>query len=102
MAEQEQPKRRGPPKHAYVPAPVPLWATMAIKALADGKADADQQQRGLRFIVENLCGTYDWPYRPGADDRETNVALGKQWVGQQIVKEVNINISKLNREDGEQ
>lgn len=100
MPEKEQPKARRP-NLPHVPKPVPPWATMAIKALAAGTADANQQQRALAWIINDLCGTYDWPYRPGMDQSETHIALGKQWVGQRIVTEVNISMTKITQGDTE-
>lgn len=57
---------------------------LALKALAAGNANERQQQIALKYIVYTLCGTYDWPYRPESD-RDTAVALGKQWVGKRLV-----------------
>ena len=48
----------------------------------------DQQKRALDWIVHKACATYDFAYRPGGPEgeRDTNIALGRQLVGQQIVK----------------
>lgn len=65
--------------------------TAAIKALAAGTADQWQQQRALNWIINSVCGTYDQPFRPGAEgQRDTDFACGKQFVGQQIVKHINM------------
>jgi hypothetical protein len=54
------------------------------------------QQRALKFIIENLCGTYDLSYRPGPDgDRDTTLAEGKRFVGLQIVKLLKVNLGVL-------
>lgn len=64
--------------------------TMAIKALAAGKASEGQQKRALHWIINSVCGTYDQPFRPGeGGDRDTVFACAKQFVGQQIVKHIN-------------
>lgn len=69
--------------------------TYAIKALAAGVANEGQQMRALKWIIETLCGTYDQPYRPGNEgDRDTVFACAKMFVGQQIVKQINVNLSK--------
>lgn len=69
--------------------------TYAIKALASGVANEGQQRRALKWIIETLCGTYDQPYRPGNEgDRDTVFACAKMFVGQQIVKQINVNLSK--------
>lgn len=65
--------------------------TAALKALLAGNANEGQQQRALDWIVNDLCGTYDQPYCPGeGGDRDTVFACAKQFVGQQIVKQLNL------------
>jgi hypothetical protein len=65
-------------------------AHMAIKALAVGNANGDQQRVALKWIVELAAGTYDQPFRPGVGgDRDTAFACGRMFVGQQIVKQIN-------------
>ncbi len=60
---------------------------LAIQALLTGTANEQQQKRALSFIIEDLCKTYDMPYRPGPDGpRETDFAMGKIYVGQQLIK----------------
>ena len=66
----------------------------AIQALARGDATEDQQKRALRYLIETLCGTYDMAYRP-ASPRDTDFALGKAFVGQQLVKFLIINVHAL-------
>lgn len=65
-----------------------------------GDADAQKQQRALKFIIENLAGTYDEPYRPGAEEgaRDTTFAIGRAFVGRQIVKLLKLNLSALRRD----
>ena len=55
----------------------------ALKALQRGSATADQQQRAIAFIINTVCGTYDCASR--RNERETNLALGKQRAGQHLV-----------------
>ena len=71
----------------------------AIQALAKGTASADQQRRALDWIVLQAARTYDLAYRPGAveGERDTNFALGRQFVGQQIVKAIKLKIGLLER-----
>lgn len=81
-------KKRAP--QPWHPAPYEDADTMALKALAAGNANEGQQRRALDWIVHSLCGTYDQPYRPGeGGDRDTVFACAKQFVGQQIVKQIN-------------
>jgi len=73
----------------------PIPAITSIKAMAAGTASAQQQIEGMNFIIEELAGLYDEPFRPdevGAE-RETAYALGRAYVGrvlrQIIVQPVN-------------
>lgn len=67
----------------------------AIKALQAGKASPEQQQRALDWILKKACLLGDWGYRPGESDRDTNVVLGRQLVGHQIMKLVMVDLSKV-------
>lgn len=69
---------------------------MALQALQAGVASAGQQRMALVWIVEQAARTNDWPYSNGADgDRETCILLGRQFVGKQIVKQLNtVRVSK--------
>lgn len=46
----------------------------------------------MRFIMERLCGLYDNTYRPGGleGDRASAFAAGRQYVGQQMRKFINL------------
>lgn len=74
----------------WKPAPYDEPDMMAMKALAAGVANEHQQKRVLKWIVEAACATYDQPYRPGVNGRDTDFACGRMFVGQQIVKLVNM------------
>lgn len=78
----------------WVPPPTPPHITMALKAVASGAASVGQQRNAMKWIVEELCRTYDWPYRP-TSDRDTCVALGMQLVGKHLVHEINLNPALL-------
>lgn len=69
----------------------------ALQALAGGVADEDQQKRALKWIVENAAAMYEWPYKE--QPRETDIALGRQLVGQSIVGLLKLNLSDLRRKD---
>lgn len=73
----------------------------ALQALLRGDADAGKQRRALNFIIEKIAATYDEPYRPGAEDgaRDTTFALGRAFVGRQIVKLLKLNLSVLRKEN---
>ena len=68
----------------------------AIKGIAAGTATPDQQQRALKWIIENACATYELSYRP-TSDRDTSFAEGRRFVGLQIVKALHLDISKLKK-----
>lgn len=72
----------------------------ALKALAAGVASEGQQKRALDFVIRTVAQTYDLPFRPGGPegDRATVFATGKQFVGQQIVKLLNLDPASLPKE----
>jgi len=78
----------------WFPPPYEKADAKAIKMLADGTATPEQQQRALRWIIENACGTYNLSYHP-TSDRDTSFAEGRRFVGLQIVKMLKINLSAL-------
>lgn len=53
----------------------------AIRALIAGTATADQQRRGMRFILNDVCHIFDSPYVSEGQDRETFLMLGRHQVG---------------------
>lgn len=67
----------------------------AIRALADGTADSDQQRRALKWIIEKAAMTYGFSYFQS--ERDTAFALGRVFVGQQIVGLLKLNTSALRR-----
>lgn len=85
----------GAPKaEPWKPADWEIPDAAALQALQRGDATEDQQRRALRFIIETVCGTYDLAYRP-VSARDTDFALGKAFVGQQLVKLLHINTHAL-------
>ena len=78
MSAKEQP---------WLPADYDEADAYALQALSRGEAQPHQQARALKFIVNDLCGTYDLSYRPGSNgERDTAFAEGGRAVGLQIVK----------------
>ena len=98
MAESEQPgpaRQRTRPRSEtieevilknapWMPVGYEIADATAMKAVATGTANPEQQIRALRWIQLRACALPDWAYRPGATDRDTNIALGRQFVGHQI------------------
>lgn len=87
-------------RNPQLPPPYDAADLAALKALREGRADGYQQQLALEWII-HACGTYETPYRAGPEGaRDTEFACGKQFIGQQIVKL--INLPMRNHEQGEQ
>lgn len=100
MAEQPRraakPAREAAEEHApWKPTPWEPADASAMQALVRGDCPPHLQQRAMAFIINNLCGTYDLPYRPGGADaeRDTSFALGKMHVGQQMVKLLKVKVN---------
>jgi len=75
-----------------------IGVTLAIKSLSTGTANEEQQKLALKWIIEELCGTYNQSYYPDSQS-DTVFAEGKRFVGNSIVREVNINPAKLRRNE---
>jgi len=86
---------------AYVPAEWELADASALQALHHGEANADQQQRALRWIIEAASNINDLTWRPGGleGERESSFAEGRRFVGLQIKKLIFADIAKLRRKD---
>lgn len=58
----------------------------ALKAVCEGKADADQQRLAWAVIREKLCQCELMSFWPGGEDgrRGTDFAEGKRWVAIQM------------------
>lgn len=84
----------------WMPAWYELADASALQALVAGEANPDQQKRAVKWLIERAAGTYDMSYRPGPEgDRDTAFAEGRRFVGQQVVKLLRLNVSKLAREE---
>ena len=74
---------------------------LAIRAVADGIADAYQQQLAMRTIIVKLALTYDQEYVIGSPDQSA-FRGGRSFVGKQIMKLRTADLDKLlgdNNED---
>jgi hypothetical protein len=94
-----------PPKKAptraigpFIPPPYELGDATAFQALERGEAEPYQQQRALKWLIEQAAGTYEFNYYPS--DRDTSFALGRAFVGQQVIKLLRLNTSQLRKQDG--
>lgn len=84
----------------WLPAEYDIADAGAIQALQRGDASPTQQQRALQFFIVDLCGTYDATYFPEA--RDSDFAQGKRWPGLQLVKMLNLALSRLKDGPSEQ
>ena len=75
--------------HPHMPAAYDLNDVLAVKRMAEGKADPHEQQAFLRWLIY-ATGCDANPYVPG-DTHATAYASGKQWIGQQIVTLLKVN-----------
>ncbi len=80
----------------HIPPPYDLADVSAVQALATGTASADQQIRVLKWLIDWAAGTYEFNYYPS--DRDTAFALGRAFVGQQLVKLTKLSVSDLKRQ----
>lgn len=87
-----------PHPQGSTPAPFSSLEAGAIQALSTGTANEGQQRRALNWIIEEACGMRYWAYKDS--QRETDIALGRHFVGQQIVGLLKINISQLVKREG--
>lgn len=71
----------------------------ALQALAGGRASAEQQRLALKWVIEVAAATYDMSYRPGGPEgeRDTVLAEGRRFVGNQIVKMLKLKVGQLPR-----
>lgn len=77
-----------PRDRAWLPVKYEASDIEAVQAVYSGTADAHQQRRALDWIIEQAAETYGEPFRSDTDggERETSFALGRAFVGRQVVK----------------
>ena len=79
----------------FVPAQWEDADVLSLQALARGEASESQQKRALQWLIERASGTYEFHYYPS--ERDTAFALGRAFVGQQVVKMLKLNLLALRR-----
>ena len=77
-------------------APYALAEASAIQALIRGEADPQQQMLAMKWIIEQASSMYAFHYQP--TERDTSFALGRAFVGQQIVGLSKLNLMTLRRD----
>ena len=96
-----------PRPRPWLPCPYEVADVAAIKALAAGEADENAQKRALRWIIHQAAGYSEGtPYRSDDEggDRDTTFALGRRYVGDHILKLVDMPpnvVAKLRKHDGD-
>jgi hypothetical protein len=80
----------------HVPPPWEPADASAFQALQRGDANEEQQARVLKWLIEQAAGTYEFNYYPS--ERDTAFALGRAFVGQQVVKLLRINLMTVRKE----
>jgi len=68
---------------------------VALQALERGEANEDQQKRALKWLIEVACMTYQPTHYP--DQRDTDFANGRRYVGLKIVEALHINVGEILR-----
>lgn len=107
LPAKEQPRGRRQPTAEMIAAaapwlPVPYVRAdvVALQALRDGKADAEQQKRILRWLMYQACGTYEMTFHPGPEGaRNSDFAQGRRFVGLQVAKLLIINPGAVKAEN---
>lgn len=90
---------QGPPP-PFAPALYELADLTAVQAVAQGTADADQQRRALKWIVEEVCDVYGLGWHPDGDHASSFMA-GRRFAGLQVVKATKINTAALRKKETE-
>lgn len=69
----------------------------AIQALFLGTASEAQQQRAMKWIVYELCGTYAQTFDPDSQ-RKTDFSEGRRSVGRALVGIANFKLGMLDEQ----
>lgn len=85
-----------PPPHK--PASYEIADFYAVQRVAEGNANAMQQQRALKWIIEEVCGYYDLGWHPNGGEDAAFVA-GRRFAGSQIIKAIKVNTAVLTAKE---
>lgn len=83
-----------------MPPPAEAGDIYALKALARGQADSDQQIRALDWIVVQASRFYEMSHRSGPGD--TSFEEGRRYVGWSIVNFTRMRMTRREEEPDEQ
>lgn len=88
-----------PPKSVLGSIPYDKAELNAMYALSVGAATEDQQLKAWSWIIGALCRYHDVEFRPGTDgERDTCFALGRRFVGAEMIKMTRVNPAILGDE----
>ena len=68
----------------------------AIKALFTGTANAGQQTRAMKCLIEEICNTYGMTYDPQSE-RQSAFNEGMRHVGRVLVGIANISLGQVKK-----
>lgn len=74
--------------------PADMSDVAGLKALCQGTATAEQQQRFIRFLVNHVCGYAEEHFYPGATD-STAFSLGKRRVATYLISYLDAPMERL-------
>ena len=78
----------------YHPAKYNKAVATAVQSVAAGIASEYQQQMVMKWIINDLCRTYDLDYFPDSD-RDSVFASAKRSIGLQLVKLIKIKVGQM-------
>jgi len=86
----------------HKPAEPPKHVIKALQAISAGEATEHQQKKALQWIINDASRAYEPAFYPGEDGRRnTDFALGRAFVGQQIIGLLKINLLALTGEEND-
>lgn len=89
--------RKGPPP-PFLPAEYTSAEYTSIHAVANGTADAEQQKRAMKAILEKACDVHGLGWHPDSAHAASFVA-GRRFAGLQIAKGINVNPAVFRKEE---
>lgn len=84
----------------WKPAAVTIAEHLAVKAVHAGTASPEQQTMAIGWILEKACILKEQHFFPGEDGRRnTDMALGRAFVGRQIARLLTTNPRRNNESE---
>lgn len=103
MTEQKsKPKMKAVmPPPADEPVPATKAQINALQKLHEGIAEPHQQRAAIEWIINQASAAYSPSFRRGGEDgrRDTDFALGRAFVGQQIIGLLKINLINYGEDE---